>query len=135
MKINMNQIKKYISTNDISFLADFDKTIEINKNGKSAYFKMYKFNFNLIEQFINNLDSDKIYMLNPFITINCKYQDPVLNLSRPFLITNNSNSKFIHDYLFTQYETAWNDFEMNMEQSYYLIFYYKSVELDKRIWE
>jgi hypothetical protein len=24
---------------------------------------------------------------------------------------------------------------MNMEQSYYLIFYYKSVELDKRIWE
>ena len=95
MKININEIKKYISTHDISFLADFDRTIEINKTGKSKYFKMYRINSYLIEQFIINLDTDKIYLVNPFITINCKYKDPVLTLSTPFLITNNSNPKLI----------------------------------------
>jgi hypothetical protein len=133
MKINMIEIKKYISTHDISFLSELNRTIDIIKSGKSIYFKMYRINSFLIDNFIKNLDADKIYMVNPFITINCKYEDPILNLSRPFLITNNSNPKLIHDYLFTQYEKAYNDFEMNMEQYYHLIFNYKSIELDKRI--
>jgi len=32
---NLNYIKRYISTNDISFLIDFDKTINIDKSGKA----------------------------------------------------------------------------------------------------
>jgi hypothetical protein len=133
MKTNLNNMKKYITTNEISFLADFDRTIEINKKGKSMYFKMYRITYYNIADFILNLDNDKIYIANPFISINCIYEDPTIGLSRAFLITNESNPKIIYDYLFSKFQKANDDFNMDMESQYFLIFSYKSIDLDKRI--
>lgn len=76
-------------------------------------------------------------MINPFISVNCKLNDPYLNLSRQFLVTKNSNYNLIHDFLFNRIETFLDDFgieEIN-ENNYFLIFKYKKVELDYRIWE
>ena len=67
-------------------------------------------------------------MANPFITINCKYEDPILGLSRPFLITNESNPKIIYELLIKNFETAKDDFYMDID-NYFLIFSYKSVEV------
>jgi hypothetical protein len=126
-------MKKFISTNDISFLADFDRTIDINRSGKSMHFKIFRINNYEIDNFIINLDNFKIYMANPFISMNCKYNDPIIGLTRPFLITNESNTKLIHDHLFSQFEKANDDFNMDIESEYFLIISYKSVDLDKRI--
>jgi hypothetical protein len=74
-------------------------------------------------------------MINPFISVNCKLNDPYLNLSRQFLVTKNSNYNLIHDFLFNRIETFLDDFgieEIN-ENNYFLIFKYKKVELDYRI--
>jgi hypothetical protein len=106
MIIDINKMKKYISTNDISFLVNFDRTINIDKNGKCDFYRMFKIDREHIKQFILNLEDNKIYMINPFISINCRLFDPYLNLSRQFLVTNQSNHEIIHDYLFTQYESA-----------------------------
>jgi hypothetical protein len=133
MKTNLNNMKKYVTTNNISFLVDFDKTIDINKNGKSMYFKLFRINYQDIQNFLLNLDNFKLYMASPFISVNCKYEDPILVLSRPFLITNESNPKIIYDYLFKQFEKGSNDFNMDMESEYYLMFNYKSIDLGKRI--
>jgi hypothetical protein len=132
-KTNLNYMKKYITTNDISFLIDFDRTININKNGKAMCFKMFRINYLELNNFILNLDNFKIFMANPFISINCKYYDPIITLTRPFLITNESNPKLIHDHLFSQFEKANNEFNMDIESQYFLIINYKSVDLDKRI--
>jgi hypothetical protein len=128
----LKQLKKYISINGIAFLSDFDRSIDVNKSSKSMYFKMLRIHFDNIKNFIENLDDDKIYMINPFISINSNYQDPILGLSRPFLITNESNSKLIHDFLFTQFEKGINDFGMELDPTFYLIFNYHSVNLEKR---
>jgi hypothetical protein len=106
IKMNFNHMKNYISVHDISFLVNFDRTIDINKSGKSDFYKMFRINQEHIKDFILNLFDNKIYMINPFISINCRINDPYINLSRQFLITNKSNHKIVHDYLFNQFEKA-----------------------------
>jgi hypothetical protein len=98
MKINLERIKKYLSTNDISFLVNFDRTINIDKSGKSNFHRIFKFEQSDIKDFVLKLDDNKIYMINPSISVNCKLNDPYVNLSRQFLITNQSNYNLIYDY-------------------------------------
>jgi hypothetical protein len=130
--INLTQLKQYISTKDITFLIDFNRSIYIEKNGKSIYTKMSSLSFDNIDNFILELDFDKVYILNPFISISGKSQDPVVCLSRPFLITNNSNSKIIHEYLLNQSLTFFKQFDANIKSEYFLMFNYKETELKKR---
>jgi hypothetical protein len=132
MKINFEKISKCLSTNDLSFLTDFDQTINIEKSGKSNFVKFFTIEQFEIKDFILKLENNKIYVINPFISVNCKLNDPYLNLSRQFLVTSKSNYNLINDFLLDQLETARNDF--NFEDNYYfLIFKYKSVELDYRL--
>lgn len=46
--MKLETIKKYLSTNDISFLVDFDKTIDIDKSSKAYYFKIFTIELNEI---------------------------------------------------------------------------------------
>ena len=46
--LDVDIVKKYISINKISFLIDFDKTINIDKKGKSYYHKMFNIQLNEI---------------------------------------------------------------------------------------
>jgi hypothetical protein len=133
MNSNLNNMKKYITTSNITFLSDLDRTVDINKDGKSMYFKLFRINYHEIQNFILNLDNIKIYMANPFITINCNYEDPILVLSRPFLITNESNPKIIYDLLIKQFEKANEDFNIDTESQYFLIINYRSVNLNKKV--
>jgi hypothetical protein len=64
---------------------DLDKTININKKGKSYYFKCFKIELDNISNFINNLEDEQLYLVNAVISINCLYIDPYINLSRQFL--------------------------------------------------
>lgn len=132
--INIQKLKKLISTHDISFVMDIHKSIYIEKNEKSMYVKIPTISIEKIENFILILEFDKIYILNPFITISCKDQDPVVALSRPFLISNNSNSKLIHEYLHNQFITFCKQFNVNIRSEYYLMFNYKKTELKRKDW-
>jgi hypothetical protein len=107
---NLNNLNKYISTNNISFLIDFDKTINIDKSGKAYYFKSSNIDLDNINNFIINLEEGGIYLINPLISINCIINDPYLTLSRQFLVTSNSNTQLIHSYLNKQLEIAQNSF-------------------------
>jgi len=130
--INLNYIKRYISTNDISFLIDFDKTINIDKSGKIYYARMFRIELELITKFINDLDQDEIYLINPMISINCRYNEPYLTLSRQFLVSDKSNPVLIANYLISQFCIAKEDFDFQTN-NYFLIFKYKKVKLDYRI--
>jgi hypothetical protein len=130
--INIQTIKRYLSTNDISFLIDFDKTIDIDKSNKTKYFRIFNFDLDGITNFISNLDDDEIYLINPIISINCRYSDPYLSLSRPFLISNNSNSMLITNYLCEQLEKSVIDYNFP-EKDNFLIFKYKTVYLNNKI--
>jgi hypothetical protein len=94
--IKLETVKRFISTNDISFLRDLDKTIDVDKKGKAYYFKMYGINKEEIDNFILNLDDDKIYLVNPLVSRHAKYSDPYINLSRQFLVSVHIIKAVIH---------------------------------------
>ena len=125
--INLSQYNKYISTNNITFLGDLDRSTYIEKNERSMYVKIPDFCLNKLDNFILSLEFNNIYILNPSLSITCNSQHPIVCLSRPFLITNNSNSKLIHDYLHNQSLIFYKQFDAYIasEKICYLLFNYK----------
>jgi hypothetical protein len=124
--MNINALKKFISTNNMTFLTDIDKSINVDKRGKAYYFKMFKIELDYITNFISNLEKNEIYLINPIISVNAHSSDPYLTLSRQFLLTDNSNPNLIYNYLSDQEEIANSDFVFE-EGPYFLIFKYKKV--------
>lgn len=114
-------MKKYISVNDITL----DLRDDIHE-----YYTMYRIDLDLIKIFIYNLDEEKVYRLESFISINKKDCEPYLNLSPAILVTNKSSPKLVYNYLFEQFEKSWIDFELDMELYYFLIFKYKAIDLN-----
>lgn len=129
-------IKKYISTERVTFLVDISKNIEVNKIGKSYYQKMFKINLDRIKIFINNIEDNKIYLINPFISVKCSIDTPYLNLSRQFLLTNKSHPELIFNFLNEQIDIWLNDFDIEEINGghYFLVFKFKYVELEQRYW-
>jgi hypothetical protein len=66
----LNKLKEYISVNGITFLSDFDRSINVRKVSKSNYFKMYGIRDNEVRNCIENLNANKIYIVIPFISMN-----------------------------------------------------------------
>lgn len=123
--------KKYISTRDITFMMDIDKAIQVNKIGKYYYRKFFYNYTDTIKEFILTLENDKIYVVIPFISVNCKLNDPFITLSKQFLISNQSNYVTIIDYLNSQLTIALSDFGIDAENlDFYLILKFKVVTLD-----
>jgi hypothetical protein len=109
----MNNIKQYISKNNITFLVDIDKSINVNKFGKSYYQKFFRIDLDLIKNFINIIEDNKIFLVFPLISVSCRIDTPYLNLSRQFLITNKSNPNLIYDFINCQLDLAYSDFGMD----------------------
>lgn len=122
--MNINNIKNYISKNDISFLIDFDRTIDIDKSGKCAFHRMFRLEHDPIKDFILKLDNDQIYLIDPYISVNCKLNDPYLNLSKRFLVTNKSDYNLIYSYLENQLAIFLEDFDIDIiEINYYFLIF------------
>ena len=131
-----NALIKHITTNDITFLLDIDKSININKKGKSYYSKSFKIEYENIKNFILNLNDNEIYLINSFITVSCKLARPSLNLSRQFLLTNQSNPSLVTNFLQKQFKFGLFDFGIEdiNEGNYWLVFKYKKVIINDRIY-
>jgi len=126
--MNLNEIIKYISTRDISFVFEVNKKINIDKFDKPYYFEMFRIELDYITNFLNNLRENEVYLINPKISIN-NTSNPYLSLSNQFLVTNKSNPALIADFLNFRLEIARDDFKFD-DDYYWLIFKYKRVELN-----
>jgi len=130
---NLENIKKQLTTNEISFLVNIDRRINIDKNDKYYYYQISGINLASITNFILNIRNHDIVLVHPFISIKCRHNDPYLTLSRQFLLSNNSNSNLISEYLSYQLEEAGNDFKFDHDElDYKLIIKYKRVYLDDK---
>jgi hypothetical protein len=129
----MKQFLNLISTNEITMLKDIDTNIKINKVGQFKHFYIPNMEIIGISKILSKLDDDSAYIIIPIISMFGKDNDPTIILSKQFLISNNSSSKVIHDYLDTKLERAILDFgAVNLEGSNYfqLILKYKKVTFD-----
>src|ERR1700687_1547045 len=90
--LEMNQnIFDLISTKELTLLKDLDSRINIIKKGEFKYYKSFSFDIEDVRNFLHVLDSDRIYTLIPFISINNKINESHTILSQQILITSKSN--------------------------------------------
>lgn len=94
--MNIENIKKNITTTKITFLVDIDKTIDINKNNKAYYYKIIGINLDQIKNFLYNIRDHDVILINPFVSVTCTLNNPILTLSRQFLVTNKSSPNIIY---------------------------------------
>ena len=129
----MNQLIKIISTNEITMLKDINNLISINKNGQFKYRYIPSLQITGLIDFISKLDNDSIYTIIPIISMLGNDDNPQIILSKQILVSNNSSSKVIHDFLMNKLEFAIQDFGIcNLEKGNYfhLILKYKKVTFD-----
>lgn len=119
-----------ISTKEITYLKDLDKRININKYGKYYYYKIYEFNNSNIWNFLNELDENKIYILIPFISANNRPDEPYIILSQQILITNNSNSLLISEYINNKIIDTINLYKITNIDEVKIIFKFKPVKIN-----
>jgi hypothetical protein len=126
-----NNLIKIVSTVDIDNLNSIDNRININKTGKYNHFQMFKININIINNFILNLNDDKLYVLIPLISITNRIDRPYTTLSRKILISKFSNHKLITEFFNNKLMEFHEDIEVDEgELDFYLIFKYKSITLE-----
>jgi hypothetical protein len=112
------ELLKRISINNISFLKDINKNIQINKNGKFKYLYINKYDFNKIIEFIENLEDNSIYTVIPIISIYGNDEDPHLILSKQILLSYYSNPNIINKYLIKQLDKTVEEFGMDLENKF-----------------
>lgn len=109
-----------ISTNEITMLKDLNNLIDINKGGKFKYCYNPNMELSGIINFISKLEDNSIYFIIPTISRFAKDNDPHIILSKQILVSNNSSSKLIHDYLNIKLDQAIIDFGLvNIENGDY----------------
>lgn len=92
------------SINKITYLDDIysNEHPEIYYLRNSYINRLYILDYNEISDFLNNLDNDKIYVITfDFIISWLQYDEdsPVINLTKPILITKNSNPVIIAKFI------------------------------------
>lgn len=125
-----NKMFDLISTKEITYLKDLDKRININKYGKFYYYKFYELNNSKIWSFLNELDDNKKYILIPFISANNRPDEPYIVLSQQILVTNNSNSLLISEYINNKIIDTINLYKINSLENITFLFKYKSIKIN-----
>jgi len=119
----MTQLLRLISTNEITMLKDMNNIIDIDLSGRFRHFYIPNLELIGIQNFIMKLEDNTIFCIIPVISMFGKDSAPHLILSKQILISRNSSSKLIHDYLNYQLDIAISDFGIaNLENGDYLIF-------------
>ncbi len=111
-------------------LKDLDKRININKYGKFYYYKIYEFNNSNIWNFLKDLEDNKVYTLIPFISANNNPNEPYIILSPQILITNNSKSLLLSNFIINKIIDTINLYNINNLENISLIFKYKSIKIN-----
>ena len=125
-------MNKNYSQDKISFCDKLNSDIYIDKTWKSYYFRFFKIELDEISNFIRNLKDHEVYMIKPIISVNCRPLEPHVNLSKDFLITNESNPILITNFIIDQFDTFENDFDTEIDK-YFLIIKYKLVTLNYKL--
>jgi|ERR1700744_3434875 len=128
--IDLNLLKS-TSNVKIDLMKNVSKHIKFNKNGKFKYHYIPFANYDLLENFILNLDQNSLYITIPMLSREGKSDNPYLVLSKQFLLSQYSSPEIINKFIMEQLDIALFDFnfELEFDKFFYLILKYKKIEL------
>ena len=94
-----------LSNNDITFLTDVHSSVKLDM---TSGWRHYYIDGSLIEiaSFIKQIGDNKIYLLIPLFASSRSWSDATLNLSEPFLVDNESNTRLIIKFIFDQWKSS-----------------------------
>lgn len=114
-----------LSVNQITFLRDIPSNIKVDM---TSGWRHHYFEGSLIEisDFISKIGDNKIYLLIPLFASSKSLSLATLNLSEPFLVTNESNPQLIINFIMEQ----WNSSGFDLKGDRQITFSFKF----KRVW-
>jgi hypothetical protein len=98
----INNLSRY----EISFLSTIDKKFSLNKSSRYKYLHLDSWNLFQICMLLSKIQDNNIFLIFPFVTASTNLKDPYLRLSEPFLVTNQSNSYLITNFLIDQWNNS-----------------------------
>ena len=115
-----------LSTNKITFLRDVYPSFNVDMNSGWRFHYFENFKNEHISTYIKLIPANKIYLLIPLFASSKSISSPTLNLSEPFLVDNESNSKLIIKFILKQ----WDSSGFNVREGIRITFSFKF----KRVW-
>lgn len=109
----------------IMFLRDVPSNIKVDM---TSGWRQYNFDGSIyeLEHFIRSIVDNKIYLVIPLFTNSTSLKKPILNLSEPFFVNNESNSALIIKFILDQ----WYSSGFSLNQGTLITFSIKF----KRVW-
>lgn len=103
--------------NQIVFLKEIEKTIQLDKFGKFYYWSMkgdyYDLSIREITNFLSVLETDEIYTVIPLLSKNNTPSEPYIILSQQILCSFSCDSIIIKNFLLEQIKKTFELYEIN----------------------
>jgi hypothetical protein len=138
----MNNITKSIHTFDIStfsqkditFLSEQVKNKKLFKIGYYHFFKIANLELNILKDFIQILDLNKAYIVLPILASDkTTGEGPILSLSKQILVSRDSNSMTIRNFLLKQVDIACMNYGISDLGDYTVVFKFRPISLSTEI--
>jgi len=117
----------YLSTSKISFLHEVPSHVEVDMSSTWRHHCFESLGINEIATYIKLIGDNKIYLIIPLLASTNSISPAVLNLSKPFLINNNSNPILITHFILDQWKSS--GFSINDKTPVTFAFKFKRVWL------
>lgn len=114
-----------LSTTKISFLHEVPSHIEVDMSSSWRHHCFASLGISEIYTYIKLIGDNKIYLIIPLLASTNSISPAVLNLSKPFLINNNSNPILITNFILDQWQSS--GFSLNDKTPVTFAFKFKRV--------
>jgi hypothetical protein len=114
-----------LSTTKISFLHEVPSHVEVDMSSTWRHHFFDTLGISEIHTYIKLIGDNKIYLIIPLLASTNAISPAVLNLSKPFLINNNSNSILITKFILDQFKNS--GFSLNEKTPVTFAFKFKRV--------
>lgn len=124
------------SKDNITFLSDQIINKKLLRIGNYHYFKFSKLEINLIKDFLQQLESNKAYIVLPILAVEgLESTAPILSLTNQILVTRDSDSNTILNFIFNQIELTCVNYGIDNLNNSIIVFKFRPITLKDEIIE
>ena len=124
MKNNNNFNISLLTKDNITYFSDLIKNKRLFRIGNYHFFKITNMKIELLREFLEMLDNNKAYIVLP-VLVNDNGQ--IISLSHQILVSKNSNSNVINNFIFSKLEEAVLSYGWDELTEYTVVFKFRAI--------